>query len=354
MTPIPVFFHRSQLAHKPRYEWTFGRKIAHPETTRRAERILAAIEADPVAFEVREPQQHPLQAIRRVHDQRLIALYRAAERLEPGVTFYPSVFPKRHQAHPDPEDVHQAGYFCFDSGTPLNRTTWEAAAWSAADAECAGRAVSEGAPLAYALCRPPGHHASRDLFGGYCYFNNAAIVARRLRRRGRVALVDIDFHHGNGTQQIFWHDPRVLFLSLHGDPREFYPYFSGHAKETGAGPGAGFTVNEPLPKGCDGQEYLRVIDARILPKIRDFDPAFLVVSAGFDTFRDDPIGHFTLDTADYHPLGDRLGRLGLPSVVVQEGGYATKELGNNVTTFLRGMRDGRATFDARGGLAATR
>lgn len=346
---IPVFFDDRQLAHKPRYEWAFGEKIDHPETTSRAENILAAIEraalqGEPTRFSVRPPGPTPLAAIRRVHDPRLMSLYRAAEKLEPGSTFYPSVFPQRARTTPSEVDVRHAGYFCFDSGTPLAPTTWDAAtlsvacAWSAADAVVAGEA-----PFAYALCRPPGHHAERGLFGGYCYFNNAAIVAKRLRARGRVAIVDIDFHHGNGTQALFYRDPEVLFVSIHGDPREFYPYFAGHPHETGEGPGKGFNLNVPLPRGCDAQGYLDVLDRLVLDTVRRFDPASLVISAGFDTYREDPIGDFTLDTPDFHPVGERLGRLGLPTVVLQEGGYCTDRLGANVVTFLHGVQDGLAT-----------
>ncbi|MCA9634862.1 MAG: histone deacetylase family protein [Myxococcales bacterium] len=338
---IPVFFHPRQLDHKPRYEWAFGERVDHPETTHRAENILAALTEDPV-FDVRPPVEFPAEGLRELHDPRLATLYQTAHaRLDPEATFYPTVFPKRDQAQPNPLDLHQAGFFCFDSGTPLCATTWEAAAWSAACAHEAGLAVSEGgAKLAYALCRPPGHHAQRDLFGGYCYFNNAAIVAARLAARGRVAIVDIDFHHGNGTQAIFYDDPRVLFISLHGDPRDFYPYFAGWAEETGAGAGAGFNLNIPLAAGCDGQAYLRVIDELVLPRLGLFDPAALVLSAGLDTYKDDPLGRFALDTADFADLGERLGGLGKPVIAVQEGGYCTEMLGVNATALLRGLRAG--------------
>jgi acetoin utilization deacetylase AcuC-like enzyme len=257
------------------------------------------------------------------------------------VTYCPSVFPRRDQTDPDPRDLHQAGYFCFDSGTPLTSATYLAAMRSASCAAAAAQAVVKGVTdHAYALCRPPGHHAQRDLFGGYCYFNNAAIAATRLRRSGRGAILDIDFHHGNGTQALFARDPMVFFASIHGDPASFYPYFSGFAAETGEGRGRGTTLNVPLPAGCDGQEYLRVLRRRVLATLAAFGPRWLVVSAGFDTHRDDPIGDFALVTDDYFDIGAALGRLGLPTVVVQEGGYATSVLGQNVVAFLKGLRSG--------------
>lgn len=341
---VPVFFHPAQLAHKPRYEWAFGRKIAHPETTHRAETIHAALAADAGTFSIRPPSRKPVARIAALHDPRLLTLYRTAKReLPPGKTLHPSVFPRREQMRGDARRIEQAGYFCFDSGTPLTAATWEAAVWSAACAVSAGRAVLAGETrLAYGLCRPPGHHATRDLFGGYCYFNNAALVAELARDKGRVAIVDIDFHHGNGTQDLYYRDKRVLFVSIHGDPREFYPYFSGHAGEAGEGPGEGFTMNLPIPKGCDGKEYLRVVARKVLPALRAFRPSLLVLSAGFDTYREDPIGGFSIDTPDYHALGEVFGHLALPTVVVQEGGYAVAQLGVNVATFLGGLRDGQA------------
>lgn len=340
---LPVFFHPVQLSHKPLYEWAFGTKLEHPETTTRAEKILAAIGAAGSVFALHTPSAMPEALLKRLHDPRLVTLYRRAEQdLADDATFYPSVFPKRHQNRPDPESIHHAGFFCFDSGTPLTKLTWAASAWSAACAHDAAKLVASGkSRFAYALSRPPGHHASRDLFGGYCYFNNAALAVAALRERGgKVAIVDIDFHHGNGTQAMFYRDPEVLFVSIHGDPREFYPYFSGFATERGAGDGEGFTLNHPLPKGADWQEYARVLDTQVLPAIRSFGASALIVSAGFDTYRDDPIGRFTLETDDFATLGGRLASLGLPTVIVQEGGYCVEALGANVAAFLEGAREG--------------
>jgi acetoin utilization deacetylase AcuC-like enzyme len=337
---IPVLFHERQLDHRPLYEWAFGNKLAHPETSRRADNIHAALRADPAAFSIRPPSGLPVSIIESTHDERLITLYKTAElRLTNDETLYPSVFPRRSQTVGDPHDLHKAGYFCFDSGTPLTGATWQAAAWSVACADEASRIVESGASrVAYGLCRPPGHHASRDLFGGYCYFNNAGIVAKRLRSKGKVAILDIDFHHGNGTQDLFYRDDRVLYVSIHGTPVDFYPYFSGFAEERGAGHGMGYNLNIPLPSGVDGQEYRRVLEGQALSAIAAFSPSQLIVSAGFDTFKSDPIGAFTLETADYGVLGELIGRLGIPTVVLQEGGYWVDDLGLNVVTFLRGLQ----------------
>src|SRR5690606_35046850 len=205
--------------------------------------------------------------------------------------------------------------FVTDTGTPFSRHTLASAQWSAAAAESAALLVRDtGERLAYAVSRPPGHHASATHFGGYCYFNNAALAARTLP--GRVALLDIDFHHGNGTQELFWEDDRVYFASLHGDPRTCYPFHWGHPDEVGGGRGKGFNLNVPLPLGTDGQAYLHALDALVIPKIKAFAPESVVLSAGLDTYVGDPMGGFTLTREDLHQVGVRVGRLGLPTVVV--------------------------------------
>lgn len=338
---VPVFFNEVQLAFKPLYEWAFGERIAHPETTARAESILAALQAEPDAFDVREPREIPRAALRTIHRYGLLTLYNTARALPEGETFYPSVFPQGQGGVGDPTNIHHAGYFTFDSGTPLNSRTWEAASWSAACARDAAEAVSSGRfRLSYGLSRPPGHHASREAFGGYCYFNNAAVAAKLLRKKGRVVILDIDFHHGNGTQSIFYRDPKVLVVSIHGDPVTCYPYFSGFGVETGAGPGEGYNINLPLARGTDGKRYLSVLRKKVLPNIKNFDPAFLVLSAGLDTYELDPVGDFTLVREDFHEVGEVLGRMHLPTVVVQEGGYYTPDLGANARALLHGVRQG--------------
>ena len=336
---IPILFNEVQLAFKPLYEWAFGEKIDHPETTARAESILAAVQQHPERFDVRQPAEIPLPALRAQHCYNLLTLYNTAEASLTGdETFYPMVFPKEKQGKVDPTNLHQAGAFCFDSGTPLTAMTWTAAAWSAASArEAAVVLRKERLPLTYALSRPPGHHATRDLFGGYCYFNNAALAARHLRRFGRVAVLDIDYHHGNGTQSLFYRDDKVLTVSIHGDPRDVFPYFAGYPTETGIGRGQGFNLNLPQPRGLDGDGYVAVLERHALPAIQHYGADFLVVAAGFDTYHKDPVGHFELTTDDFERVGEAVGALGIPAVVVQEGGYYAPHLGRNVASFLLGL-----------------
>ncbi len=335
--PIPCFFHPEQLDFKPRYEWAFGERIDHPETTARAENILAALRADPERFEVIAPARVPLGAIRQAHNYKLVTLYNTASLLPEGETFYPSVFPRESLGKGDPTNIRHAGAFCFDSGTPLNAQTWTAASWSAACAFEAAGAVAKGAPLAYALSRPPGHHATREHFGGYSYFNNSGIAARRLRRDARVAVLDIDFHHGNGTQSMFERDDRVLTISLHGDPLEYYPFYCGFPGETGKGRGAGYNLNLPLPQGTDGDAYLDALESHALPAIRHFAPEVLVIAAGLDGYYLDPIGGFALRTEDFERIGASIASLGLPMVAVQEGGYYTPDIGANAAALLTGL-----------------
>ncbi len=342
-TPMPVFFHPAQLAFKPLYEWAYGEKIAHPETTARAESIAAALDAEPARFELRRPEPLPASALRGQHTPNLLTVYHTARGLPDGETFHPMVFPRATRARADPTNMHHAGAFCFDSGTPLDNHTWDAATWSAACARQAALEVRRGrSRLAYALSRPPGHHATRDAFGGYCYLNNAGVAARLLRRHGRVAIIDVDFHHGNGTQSLFYDDPQVLTVSIHGDPREFFPWFAGFPDETGKGKGEGFNLNLTLPGGADLSGWTEQLDEHALPRIRRFDPDWLVISAGLDAYHLDPIGRHDLKTDDFAAIGDRLGRLGLPTVVVQEGGYYTPDLGINARALLMGLSDGAA------------
>ncbi len=342
MLRIPVYFHEAQLAFKPRYEWAFGKRIRHPETTRRAESILSAVQREGRRFDLRVPEAKPLKALRRAHHFSLVTLYTTAEQLPEGEDLYPHVFPRQMRGQGDPTNLRQAGAYCFDAGTPLNRHTWDAAAWSAGCAYQAAKTLrSEEREVVYALSRPPGHHAQRDLFGGYCYFNNAAIAANVLKRHGRVAILDIDFHHGNGTQEIFYKDARVFVANVHGDPREFFPFYCGSATETGTGKGEGYNLNVPLPGGTTGRQYLKELRRTVLSAIRHFDPVHLVLSAGLDTYDKDPMGGFALTTDDLHEVGVLIGRMKLPTVVVQEGGYYTPHLGRNALALLDGLVEGR-------------
>ena len=232
----------------------------------------------------------------------------------------------------------QLGWWCFETTTPITEGTY-AAARSAVDvALSAATTVLAGEQAAYGLCRPPGHHAATGLYGGYCFFNNAAIAASHIASTtgSRVAVLDVDYHHGNGTQQIFYGRDDVAFVSLHGDPVRAYPYHTGFADETGCGAGSGSTFNVPLPARIDDDAYVRELD-RALDAIDAFDPAVVVVSLGVDTYEDDPMCDLSITTEGFRRCGAAVAARGCPLVILQEGGYADDALGANVTSWLNGV-----------------
>jgi acetoin utilization deacetylase AcuC-like enzyme len=229
------------------------------------------------------------------------------------------------------------GQFSFDTSTPIAAGTWDAAYWAAQTAIAAAESLIGGDRTAFALCRPPGHHAGADYLGGYSYLSNAAIAAEHAVAAGRrVAILDVDYHHGNGTQNIFYDRADVAFASIHADPATDYPFFWGHADEAGAGEGEGATLNLPLPRGTDWTGYAPAL-AQALDWIERHEPDLLVVSFGADTYEGDPISHFKLKTSDYAPMARRIASLCLPTLVVMEGGYAVEALGQNVAEFLSGF-----------------
>ena len=227
------------------------------------------------------------------------------------------------------------GYYAMAAETSISGGTWEAVRASADVALTAADHVLGGARSAFALCRPPGHHAASDLFGGYCFVNNAAIAAQKARDAGveRVAILDVDFHHGNGTQAIFYDRSDVLFASIHGDPKDAFPYFLGFDDETGRGDGEDSNLNVPLPPGTPYAAYEQGLN-RALEKIAHYDPGLLVISLGVDTFAEDPISFFKLQSDDFAKLGARIETLGLPTLFVMEGGYAVAEIGVNAVNVL--------------------
>jgi acetoin utilization deacetylase AcuC-like enzyme len=233
----------------------------------------------------------------------------------------------------------RAGYFCIDTFTPLNRNAFLAARGAVECALAGAEAIAKGRRLAYALVRPPGHHAERRVFGGFCYFNNTAVAAHELAQLGPVAVLDLDYHHGNGQQDIFYAREDVLTVSIHGHPRFAYPYFSGYAAEQGAGAGLGYNLNLPLPERVDGPRYREAL-GQASRRIRTFQPTVLVVALGLDTAKGDPTGTWTLAADDFHENGRLVGALGLPTLVVQEGGYRTRTLGRNARAFFEGLHKG--------------
>ena len=279
--------------------------------------ILAVHDADYVAF------------LRTAHER-----WRAAGRAGDAIGYTFPVAPRRPLALERVDAL--IGAYSFDAATPIAEGTWDAAYWSAQSALTAlDEIAAHGANSAFALCRPPGHHAGRDYLGGYCYLNNAAIAAQRADALGLgpVAILDVDYHHGNGTQDIFLGDPTVFFASIHADPATDYPFYWGHADERGEGAGTGTTLNLPLPRGSEWAAYSPALE-RALEAIGAWGAKFLIVSFGADTFAGDPISHFALTRSDFAVLGSAIAGYGLPTLVVMEGGYAVDELGRNVAAFL--------------------
>lgn len=287
---------------------------------------------------VEEPvREAPLAAITAVHDPELVSyLQKVCASLPPDRSVYPYVFPIRN---PDrkPKDLEVlAGYYCMDTFTPLSINAWRAARRAVDTCLSAARTVEQGRRLAYALVRPPGHHAERRAFGGFCYFNNAAVAAHHLSRHGRVALLDVDYHHGNGQQDIFYTREDVLTVSIHGHPRFAYPYFAGFADERGAGPGEGFNLNLPLPETIEAARYREALE-EALRRVKRHAPRFLVVSLGLDTAHRDPTGTWPLRAKDFEANGRLIGQLKLPTLVIQEGGYDNRVLGVNARHFFTGL-----------------
>ena len=253
---------------------------------------------------------------------------------------FPSVWPVRTlRSDVEPDNfVARLGLYSMDNGSPMAAGTWAAAKAGADAAASAARRVAQGTRAAFCCTRPPGHHAGPDFMGGYCFLNNAAVAAQMLRNEGaqRVALLDVDYHHGNGTQSIFYHRDDVLFISIHGDPRTEYPFYLGHADETGEGQGAGFNLNLPLPAGTDAAAWFAALE-QACQRIAGYRADALVISLGLDAFEGDPISRFALASSDFTRLGERLAVLGLPTVFVLEGGYAAAELGTNAVNVLDGF-----------------
>lgn len=234
----------------------------------------------------------------------------------------------------------KVGYYCHASETAMTAGTWDAALASLACAQSAQAVVAAGADSAFALCRPPGHHATADQYGGYCFINNAAVVAEMFRASGagRVAILDIDFHHGNGTQSLFYDRADVMFASLHGAPQEAYPYFLGYADETGAGAGEGMNLNYPMSAGTGYTLWSQALEDAI-GRISAWGAQALVVSLGVDAYKEDPISFFKLDSDDFTDAGRRIGRMKLPTVFCMEGGYAIEAVGINTVNVLEGFKD---------------
>jgi acetoin utilization deacetylase AcuC-like enzyme/GNAT superfamily N-acetyltransferase len=299
--------------------------------------ILEQVLSEKGIFDRISPKSHGDRVLREVHDPDFVSyLKTVCEKLAPSRPVYPYVFPVRHPERKPRELAVRAGYYCIDTFTPLDQNAYRAARAAVDVALSGAEELLEGRPVAYSLCRPPGHHAGRRVFGGFCYFNNAAAAAQVLSANGKVAVLDVDFHHGNGTQDIFWTRSDVLTVSIHGHPNYAYPYFSGFADEIGEGFGRGWNRNFPLPENAGDELYLNTLD-RAVELIGRFKPAFLVVSLGYDTMTGDPTGSFALSVKTLQTVGSRLASLHHPLLVVQEGGYSLRNLRRGSSAFFRGI-----------------
>ena len=344
------------LGHEIVSETVMGLPVPANEVAERAEVIRATLEADG-GFAIEGPAEHGESPILAVHDAGLVRFLADAwvEHRAQGIP-RPSLIPETIFQRGYVEGMGgdgfvprqptaiggRAGFHALDTSTPIVAGTYVAARASVDVALTAVDRVLAGDDVAYGLCRPPGHHAGRSTYGGYCFFNNAAIAAQAITERTgeRVAILDVDYHHGNGTEQIFWRRGDVLYVSLHADPARQYPYFLGFADEVGEGPGRGANLNLPLPAGTTNAQYLEALD-RGLARIADEPGSIVVVSLGLDTYGLDPICDFALTTDVYHAVGRRVAALGRKLVILQEGGYHRPALGENVRAWLRGA-EGRA------------
>jgi acetoin utilization deacetylase AcuC-like enzyme len=331
------FWDERQRAHAPAGEFFNGAMHPAAEHPGRVDAILAAI------GRTEGPQDHGTDPLRRVHSDSYLDFLQTAHgewRLagRDGDAF-PYTFPVVGRRPLTLRRIDALlGQHSFDTSTPIGPDTWSAAYWSAQTALSALHAVLESGGPAFALCRPPGHHAGRDYLGGYSYLSNAAIAAEEARANGiaRVAILDVDYHHGNGTQDVFYARDDVAFASIHAAPATDYPFFWGHADELGEGKGEGYTLNLPLARGTGWPAYEPALD-RALEWIAQHQAGLLIVSYGADTHEADPISHFKLRTADYERMARRIAELGLPTLIVMEGGYAVGALGDNVAAFLGGF-----------------
>ena len=347
---MDIFISDRHHEHSPQYEFYRGERVPCFESPDRLNIVRSAIESSNHSFMLAEHDSRTL--LERVHSARYLRFLETAWQqwlaLDPqnaSVQPFPSAWPIRSlRSDIEPDNfVAKLGLYSMDNGSPMVAGTW-AAAKAGADVSMSAavhlHSLIENDASAAVFCatRPPGHHAGKDFMGGYCFLNNAAIAAEALREKGhaKVAILDVDFHHGNGTQSIFYERSDVLFTSIHGDPKTEYPFFLGHADEQGDAEGVGYNVNYPLAAGSSAEQWFTALDAAS-EQVKGHGATALVVSLGLDTFSGDPISNFELTTADFKILGERVKQIGLPTIFILEGGYATSELGLNTVQVIDGF-----------------
>ena len=339
---MKAFYADEQKRHDPKAFLSSGAPQPNPEQPERVERLLAGAKA--AGCPVERPRDYGLAPMAAVHTPEYLEflqnIYTRWRRIpDASEEVIPNIHPLARDGAYPASAVGQAGYHMADTACPISAETWESVCWSAWSAAAAAEAVMSGAPAAYALCRPPGHHAFADVAGGFCFVNNSAVAAQHLRREAtRVAILDVDLHHGNGTQGIFYRRSDVLTVSIHADPVRFYPFFWGHADERGEYAGLGYNLNLPLPRKTGDDGFLAALDDG-LRRIRAFAPDALVVALGLDASEHDPFGGLSVSTDGFARIAERISALRLPSVIVQEGGYLCDQLGDNLSAFLGGWND---------------
>ena len=337
---MKAYFAEEQKRHDPTFFLSSGAPQPNPEQPERVERLLSGARA--AGLEILRPADHGLGPISAIHTPEYVdflkRIYERWQRIEgASAEVIPNIHPLARTGSYPASAVGQAGYHMADTSCPISADTWDSACWSAWTAVSAADSVLEGDAWSYALCRPPGHHAFRDVAGGFCYFNNSAIAAQCLRSHvDRVAIIDVDLHHGNGTQGVFYERNDVLTVSIHADPVRFYPFFWGHADERGEGLGLGYNLNLPLPRRSADAVFLETLGTA-LRRVEAFAPEAIVVALGLDAFEGDPFGGLSVSTPGFARIGEAIARLRLPTVVVQEGGYLCDELRDNLTSFLSGF-----------------
>lgn len=336
---MKTFYAEEQKRHNPKMFLSSGAPQPNPEKPERIERLLAGARA--AGSEIVRPRNHGLKPIAAIHTPEYIDflqnIFLRWQRIEgASEEVIPNIHPLARTGRYPASAVGQAGYHMADTACPISADTWGSACWSAWSAVEAADAVLSGERSTYALCRPPGHHAFADVAGGFCFFNNSAIAAQHLLGASkRVAILDVDLHHGNGTQGIFYRRNDVLTVSIHADPVRFYPFFWGHADERGEGEGLGYNLNLPLPRHTADAGFLEALGAG-LRRIEAFAPDALVVALGLDAYEGDPFGGLSVSTPGFSRIAEAIATLGLPTVIVQEGGYLCDALSDNLTAFLTG------------------
>jgi acetoin utilization deacetylase AcuC-like enzyme len=335
---MKIFHTTHHYLHHPPYELFNGERIDNPEIPERVGNILQALKNENYPMEVVSEvtnKQEILLSLSQIHDPQYLDWIRNTQVHE---ALYASVFNNSTQFLFHGHQSIQWGNFVTDTFTPLLPHTWQAALETAQAVYSATRSIIAGDPTSIVISRPPGHHAGRSKVGGYCYLNNAGLAAELLSKSGRVAILDVDYHHGNGTQEIFYHRRDVVTCSIHADPHRKFPYFSGFSEENGAGEGMGYNRNYPLPADIKNEEYQKTLDTA-LAWIDSIQPNYLIISLGLDTHESDPICDFQLTTNYYKTMAETISQLKLPTIVILEGGYSTQAIGANMVSFMAGLKE---------------